>query len=121
MQSGQPHITLRELLYQVLPKLQSAEAMIRNTLTAIIEATRDPGERARREEQRAALELELFTIRLNVEHLLKRHPEAVVAVKESEGEKEGPLLVLDEGEAMAIEKARRFHEQVVALRQELAG
>ncbi|WP_163559548.1 hypothetical protein [Halomonas sp. NO4] len=121
MQSGQSHITLRELLYQVLPQLHSAEAMIRNTLTAIIEATRDPRERARREEQRAALDLELFTIRLNVEHLLKRHPEAVVEVKESEGEKEGPLLALDEGEAVAIEKARQFHDRVLELRRDMAG
>lgn len=121
MQLGQPHITIRELIYQVLPQLHSAETLIRNTLTAIIEATGDPRERARREEQRAALELELFTIRLNVEHLLRRHPEAVRAVKESEGQEAGPLLALDESEAAAIEKARRFYDRVSALQQGISG
>jgi len=119
MQLGQPHITIRELIYQVLPRLHSAETLIRNTLTAIIEATNDPRERARRKEQRDALELELFTIRLNVEHLLKRDPEAVQAVKESEGQEAGPLLALDKGEAVAIDKARHFYDRVVALRREM--
>ncbi|MCG6656225.1 hypothetical protein HOP52_00315 [Halomonas campisalis] len=117
MPSSQPQITLRELLYQVMPQLRASQALISNTLTVRIEATNDPRERARREEQRAALELELFSIRLNVEHLLKRHPEAVQEVMESEGQKEGPRLTLDEGEAMAIDKARRFHERVRLLQQ----
>ncbi|AMD01842.1 hypothetical protein [Halomonas chromatireducens] len=41
-------ITLHELLYEILPKLKAAEAMIQNTLMAILEATEEPLEKARR-------------------------------------------------------------------------
>ncbi|MCH4562969.1 hypothetical protein MKP05_07480 [Halomonas sp. EGI 63088] len=69
------YITAHALIHEVLPRLHTIEALVNNTFDAVIEAASDPRERARREEQRAALELELFTIRLNVEHLPKRHPD----------------------------------------------
>ncbi|WP_280549001.1 MULTISPECIES: hypothetical protein [unclassified Halomonas] len=109
--------TLRELLHEILPKLKASERLLGNTLHAIIEAAEDPRERARRREQKDALELELFTIRLNVESLLKRHAQAVRDAERQEGEGEDAVLSLDANEAAAIEKARDFHEKVQALQQ----
>ena len=121
MSLGQRKITIGQLLYEVLPRLHSAERLIRNTLASVIEATHDPLERARLQEQRDTLELELFNIRLNVEHLLKRNAESVVAVRASEGRDAGALLSLDDAEAAAIDRAQHLHERVLALRKDRVG
>ncbi|EWH00828.1 hypothetical protein [Halomonas sp. BC04] len=117
-------ITLQELLYDILPKLKAAQEMMQSTLLAILEVTEDPLEKARRREQQDALELELFTIRLNVKHLLGRHAQAVQAMREAEQSgapvDDGPLLILDDAEAQAIAKARMLHERLVAMQKELA-
>ncbi|EWH02987.1 hypothetical protein [Halomonas sp. BC04] len=117
-------ITLQELLYDILPKLKAAQEMMQSTLLAILDATEDPLEKARRREQQDELELELFTIRLNVKHLLGRHTQAVQAMQEAEQSgaavDDGPLLILDDAEAQAIAKARMLHTRLVAMQQELA-
>lgn len=111
-------ITLHEVLYEIIPKLKAAEAMIQNTLVAILDATEEPLETTRRQEQQVALELELFTIRLNVNHLLNRHSQAVQAMRDSEQSGaaigDGPVLTLDDGEAQAIEKAKMLHERLLS-------
>ncbi|RCV90912.1 hypothetical protein [Billgrantia montanilacus] len=117
-------ITLQELLYDILPKLKAAEVMIQNTLLAILEATEQPLEQVRRQEQQEALELELFTIRLHIKHLLTRYSQDVQAMRESERNGtavgDGPVLTLDDGEAQAIEKAKMLHERLVAMQKALA-
>lgn len=118
-------VALHELLYDILPKLKAAEAMIQNILLAILEATEEPMEKARRREQQEALELELFAIRLNIKHLLTRYSQDVQAMQESEESGgaigDGPVLALDDGEAQAIEKAKMLHERLVAMQKALAN
>ena len=110
-------ITLHELLYEILPKLKAAEAMMQNTLMAILEVTEEPLEQARHQEQQDAMELELFTIRLNIKHLLTRYSQDVQAMRESEQSGaaigDGPVLSLDDGEAQAIEKAKMLHARLL--------
>ncbi|MBZ0331721.1 hypothetical protein KZO25_15500 [Halomonas sp. ANAO-440] len=110
-------ITLHEVLYEILPKLKAAEEMVQNTLLAILEVTEEPLEQARRREQQDAMELELFTIRLNIKHLLNRYSQDVQAMGESEESGgaicDGPVLTQNDGEAQAIEKAKLLHERLL--------
>ncbi|RDB42735.1 hypothetical protein DU490_11550 [Halomonas sp. DQ26W] len=114
-------ITLHEVVYNILPKLKAAEVMIDNTLLAIVKATEEPLEQARRRDQRDTMELELFAIRLNIKHLLTRYSQDMQAMRESEesgaATGEGPVLTLDDGEAQAIEKAKMLHERLVAMQK----
>ncbi|MCE9682807.1 hypothetical protein [Halomonas alkalisoli] len=114
-------ITLHEVVYDILPKLKAAEVMIDNTLLAILKATEEPLEQARRRDQQDTMELELFTIRLNIKHLLTRYSQDMQAMRESEengaATGEGPVLTLDDGEAQAIEKAKMLHERLVAMQK----
>ncbi|AMD01841.1 hypothetical protein [Halomonas chromatireducens] len=70
------------------------------------------------------MELELFTIRLNIKHLLIRYSQDVQAMRDSQESGaaigDGPILSLDDGEAQAIEKAKMLHERLVAMQKELA-
>lgn len=106
-------ISLRTLIDELMPQLAAAEKLMHNTLRSILAVTRDPAQRARREQQQQALDLELFRIRLNFDNLLRRHADDVVALTGA-GDSD-PLLQLDPAEAEAVRSARRLCEKIKAL------
>ena len=109
--SASETITARDLLHDLVPKLKSTERLIAYTLWERIQRCLDPGEKARLQTLKQEFELELVMIRMNLDHLLRRHAEQLEQAANGGEEGAGPLLELDEHEAVAIESARRLHRR----------
>ncbi len=65
-------MTLNELVYSVIPNLNTAERLVCNTLDSLIESAENPLDVFKRTEQRQAFSLELHRIRMDIKHLLDR-------------------------------------------------
>ena len=59
-------MTLNELVYSVIPNLNTAERLVCNTLDSLIESAENPLDVFKRTEQREALNLELHRIRMDI-------------------------------------------------------
>ncbi|MFP4137065.1 MAG: hypothetical protein ACLFSR_01765 [Halomonas sp.] len=108
-------ITAHELLYDLVPKLKATETTVSDTLTARLMMTTDPELRERLRTFKAEFELERAMIRMNLEHLLRLHAEAVEAERrEGEGRH---ILPLDEHEATAVGRVRQLYRRAQELKR----
>lgn len=117
MHRNEAMLTLDELIYSVIPNLNSAEKLVLSTLESLIEVATNPMDILKRTDQRQAFGLELHCIRMNLEHLLNRYQNEVEALMRSEGEHKGPVLAPDQQEAEAIRSAIHIFEHVCAFQR----
>ena len=110
-------MTLNDLIYSVIPHLNSAEKLVFSTLDSLIDAATNPLDILKRTDQRQAFGLEVHRIRINLEHLLSRYQHEVDAVLRSEGEHKGPVLAPDAQEAEAILSAEEIYLHVCAFQR----
>ncbi|MGP9764606.1 hypothetical protein ACT3UM_02615 [Halomonas sp. AOP13-D3-9] len=110
-------ITLHDLIYSIIPNLNSAEKLVFATLESLIEAASNPLDILKRTDQRQAFGLEIHRIRMNLEHLLGRYRAEVDAVLRSEGEYTGPVVEPDPQEADAIHSAVEIYIHVCAFQR----
>ncbi|MGM0987934.1 MAG: hypothetical protein ACQEXI_13265 [Pseudomonadota bacterium] len=108
-------ITAHELLYDLVPKLKATETAVNDTLSARLMMVTDPAERQRLETFRTEFALERTMIRMNLEHLLRRHAEAVEAARSAGSSRQ--TLALDEHEATAVARVRRLHARAMELKR----
>lgn len=106
-------IPLRELVHDILPRLQATERLVNNTLVSLIAASRDPDTRARRQQQKEAFALELYRIRLNLNPLLEQNGRAIRSVQGKTDAPEGATVVtLDEHQQEALKAVDQLYSQV---------
>ncbi|EHJ93930.1 hypothetical protein [Vreelandella boliviensis] len=110
-------ITLNDLIYSIIPNLNSAEKLVFATLENLIEAASNPLDILKRTDQRRAFGLEVHRIRMNLEHLLGRYRAEIDAVLRSEGEYTGPVVEPDPQEADAIRSAVEIYIHVCAFQR----
>lgn len=107
-------VSLHEVVYEVIPNLNTAERLVNNTLESIMEAASNPLDIMRRKEQQDAFRLEIHRVRMNLEHLLERYREDVAALVSADGRERGPMVALDRSEAQAVRSAVEIYQQVRA-------
>lgn len=117
MHHDEASITLNELIYSVIPNLNSAEKLVITTLEGMTEEATNPLDILKRTDQRKAFELEIHRLRLNLEHLLKRYRSDVDAMLHAGSEHQGPVVVPDAQEADAIRSAVDIYQQVRAFQR----
>ncbi|WP_148253770.1 hypothetical protein [Aidingimonas lacisalsi] len=112
------NITPRDLLDDILPKVKATERVVNNTLKSMLEeASDDPAERRRLENQVMEFELEITMIMMNLEHLMNRYATAFQEVTDSGHRRSGPVLELDQHEVVAVDSARKLYERIQELQR----
>ncbi|PKG54130.1 MULTISPECIES: hypothetical protein [Halomonadaceae] len=117
MHRDETSIILNDLIYYVIPNLNSAEKLVLSTLESLSEAATSPLDILKRTDQRQAFGLETHRIRINLEHLLNRYRTEVDAILRSEGEYQGPVVEPDPQEADAIRSAKEIYQHVCAFQR----
>ena len=117
MHRDETSILLNDLIYYVIPNLNSAEKLVLSTLESLSEAATNPLDILKRTDQRQAFGLETHRIRINLEHLLNRYRSEVDAILRSEGEYQGPVVEPDPQEADAIRSAKEIYQHVCAFQR----
>ncbi|QNI01690.1 hypothetical protein HXW73_01310 [Halomonas sp. SH5A2] len=107
-------VSLHEVVYEVIPNLNTAEKLVKNTLESILESASNPLDIMRRKEQQDAFGLEIHRVRMNLEHLLERYREEVTELVRAEGREKGPVVTPDPSEAQAIRSAVDIYQHVRA-------
>ncbi|RDB42744.1 hypothetical protein DU490_11595 [Halomonas sp. DQ26W] len=102
-------IDARELMRDVLPKLRATRSLIDSTLKKRIATCDDEEESHRLTVLQDEFALEMTMIRLNLEHLLKRYEDQLEAANRGDQFFSSPILIMDDAEAMAIERAKRLY------------
>jgi len=108
------NVSLHEVVYEVIPNLNTAERLVNNTLESIMEAASNPLDIMRRKEQQDAFRLEVHRVRMNLEHLLERYRDDVEALVSADGRERGPMVTLDRNEAQAVRSAVEIYQHVRA-------
>ncbi|CAM4139228.1 hypothetical protein VRRI112168_15645 [Vreelandella rituensis] len=114
MHYNETSVTVRDLMYTIIPRLNSAQRLVNNTLDSLIEVSKQPEDLARRLDQQRRFQMETHAIHMNLEHLLKRYQEEINAVTRSEGRLPGAQISPDEMEADAISRAQEIYARVHA-------
>jgi hypothetical protein len=108
---SQSSISSDELLSSVIPKLQAVENAVKAATLNKLSFLQDETEKSRLTEMRAEIEIEIMMIRLNLQHLMSRHPELVdtngVAVGRS------IMLTLSDDEQHALDRAKKLYQKAV--------
>lgn len=112
MHYNETSVTVRDLMYTIIPRLNTAQRLVNNTLDSLIEVSKQPEDLARRLDQQRRFQMETHAIHMNLEHLLKRYKEDVDAVNRSEGRLPGAEISPDEMEADAISRAQEIYARV---------
>lgn len=109
-------ISAREVVNDLVPKLNAVEKQIKLTISAVVEASgAAPEQKERYAKLKAEFQLELTMIRMNLEHLLKRYRNELEAAMNDP--RKDMLLTLDAYEATAVENAKQLYARVQRLQQ----
>ncbi|NQY78471.1 MAG: hypothetical protein HRT78_15500 [Halomonas sp.] len=109
-------ISAREVINDLVPKLNAVEKQIKLTISAVVEASGTaPEKKERYAKLKAEFQLELTMIRMNLEHLLKRYRNELEAAMNDP--RKDMLLTLDAYEATAVENAKQLYARVQRLQQ----
>lgn len=109
-------ISAREVINDLVPKLNAVEKQIKLTISAVVEASSTaPEKKERYAKLKAEFQLELTMIRMNLEHLLKRYRNELEAAMNDP--RKDMLLTLDAYEATAVENAKQLYARVQRLQQ----
>ncbi|WP_304525222.1 hypothetical protein [Halomonas sp. I5-271120] len=114
MDQPNTRIPAREIIDDILPKLASIQSFVDHNLSASIQRQESVEERKREENLKAELDTELLIIRMNIEHLTKRH-EATLSRLGVSRQSCGPEVDIDKSEAAAIEHLKRLHQRIRTL------
>lgn len=104
-------IPVRELVHELLPKLQATEELVHSTLGELIRLADSEDLRAHRKNQQIEFELEISMIRMNLDHLMQRYAAEIKEALETTGSRADVTLKLDQHERFAIESARKLYER----------
>lgn len=111
-----PHPATLSAVYvvtELIPKLNSVEKHIEQTISAVISTSQFPAEIERYIKLQMEFQLELTMISMNLEHLLKRYKQELDTVMNDP--RQDVLLTLDQHESVAIESAKTLYGRVQAL------
>lgn len=109
MKTNAQTISAYDVIYDVVPKLDTVEKLVGHTLDEALN-TQELESIARTNTLKMEFQLELTMIRMNLEHLLKRYQKELNAVVEDR--RRDQLLTLDAFEAVAIESAAQLYRRV---------
>ncbi|GAB2798368.1 hypothetical protein GCM10027040_26300 [Halomonas shantousis] len=112
MPSAQSNLSARDLLHDVIPKLNATEKLVNDTLQAKLEESRTAEEHARALKQQQEFQLEITIIRMNLDHLLARYANELKQFTDTGSRHPGPMLKLDPHESVAINNARQLYTRV---------
>ncbi|MFC3286352.1 hypothetical protein [Litchfieldella rifensis] len=107
-------ISARELVHDLLPKLQATEDLAHNTLGELVNQVESEEERNYRRNQQIEFELEITMIQMNFDHLLKRYAREVEEALTTSG-RAGVTLKLDQHERFAVESAKQLYRRAQVL------
>lgn len=107
-------IPARDIVDDIMPKLASIQSFVDHSLSASIRRQDNADERRREENLKAELEMELTIIRMNIDHLIKRHDATLSRLGVSR-QTCGPDVEIDKHEAAAIEHLKRLHHRIRTL------
>ncbi|XKH60307.1 hypothetical protein LG290_00540 [Halomonas sediminis] len=105
-------ISAYEVMYSLIPKLNTIEKQVKSTLAAPSAFTQDAAHQQRYQTLKSEFELELLMIRMNLEHLLQRYATELEAV--TQGSRHDIYLTLDTHEATAIDRAKQLYQRIQA-------
>ncbi|MCA1773757.1 MAG: hypothetical protein LC677_14595 [Halomonas sp.] len=114
MPSTSSDVSLHEVVYEVIPNLNTAEKLVNNTLESLLASASNPLDIMRRKEQQQAFGLEIHHVRMNLEHLLERYRDEVAELVRAEGREKGSVVTPDPFEAQAIRSAVDIYQHVRA-------
>jgi L-alanine-DL-glutamate epimerase-like enolase superfamily enzyme len=109
------HISAYEVIYDLIPKLNTMKKEVNTTLNVVVKTSQTAEQKARYESLKTEFELELTMIRLNLEHLLNRYETELEAV--AQDKRRDVYLTLDAHEATAVESAKALYQRLQALTQ----
>lgn len=109
MKTNVQTISAYDVIYDVMPKLDTVEKLVGHTLDEALH-TQEAESIAHINSLKMEFQLELTMIRMNLEHLLKRYQKELNAVVEDR--RRDQLLTLDAFEAVAIESATQLYRRV---------
>lgn len=104
-----------EVVNELIPKLNTVEKHIEQTINVVSSASQSPTQIERYTKLRVEFQLELTMIRMNLEHLLKRYRRELEAVMNDP--RQDVLLTLDQHETVAVESATTLYRRVQELQQ----
>lgn len=116
MKTNVQTISAYDVIYDVMPKLDTVEKLVGHTLDEALH-TQEAESIAYINSLKTEFQLELTMIRMNLEHLLKRYQKELNAVVEDK--RRDQLLTLDAFEAMAIESAAQLYRRAQARQKAL--
>lgn len=109
------NISAYEVIYDLIPKLNTMKKEVNTTLKVMGETSQTAAQKARYASLQQEFELELMMIRLNLEHLLNRYETELEAV--TQDKRRDIYLALDAHEATAVESAKSLYQRLQALTQ----
>lgn len=109
------NISAYEVIYDLIPKLNTMKKEVNTTLKVMVEKCKTAEQKTRYESLQQEFELELMMIRLNLEHLLNRYETELEAV--AQDKRRDVSLALDAHEATAVESAKSLYQRLQALTQ----
>ncbi|MHB0775268.1 hypothetical protein [Halomonas sp. WWR20] len=112
MQNPNNTLSARDLLHDIIPKLNATEKLVNDTLQAKLEESRSAEEQARVLKQQQEFQLEITIIRMNLDHLLARYADELKKFTDTGSRPPGPMLELDPHESVAINNARQLYTRV---------
>ncbi|MYL22831.1 hypothetical protein [Vreelandella massiliensis] len=115
MKQASASISAYEVIYDLIPKLNTMKKEVNTTLKVTVETSKTAAQKARYESLQKEFELELMMIRLNLEHLLNRYENELEAV--TQDKRRDVYLSLDAHEATAVESAKALYQRLQALTQ----
>jgi len=107
-------IPAREIIDDILPKLASLQSFVDHTLSNSIRQQESAEQRRQEESLKSELQMELTIIRMNIDHLVKRHKTILSQLGVSRRVC-GPSAKLDQAEATAIERLMQLHQRIRTL------
>lgn len=111
------YITVREVVFTIIPRLKSTEQMMVRMLNGRIKRCADPLAIKRLSNAILELELETRMIRMNIEHFLTRHSDQLEEALNTAGGGD-KMLALDEHEIVALRGAQQLFERAQGLPEE---
>ncbi|MDR5899042.1 hypothetical protein QC823_08580 [Halomonas vilamensis] len=115
MSQAVTNISAYEVVYDLVPKLNTMKKEVSTTLKVLVDASKTAEHKARYESLQSEFELELMMIRLNLEHLLNRYQSELEAV--TQDKRQDIYLTLDAHETTAVESAKALYQRLQALTQ----
>jgi hypothetical protein len=108
-------LSAHDLVHDLLPKLKTTKNLVNNTLRDRVAKADNDEDRSHYQLLQQEFELEIMMINMNLEHLLHRYAQEIQDITESDGNRTGATLTLDQHERFAIDSAKKLYERARAI------